>query len=244
MYESIALKSRIGNLNIEVLKGSHNLELPNEKQVKEFIRHLWDVHSWCKHIPLLSGTKFIVFLSSDSGSNYPLEHPKLKYGNNLKGYRRQFGYLDYAYSCNRLNFYSDGGRMLNEKEVNRIPNKVNFVLYPYVHSEIYWSFHEEALKKLANGFVHPHSFYLIELYDLERKCDVLSKDIPEVELDYCLDIIDGDLEHVPNKVISEKPHMYIENKKRINSIWLNLQSIERNKVTMCVGKFIDELRNS
>ena len=71
-----------------------NLEVPKEKQVEEFIHHLWNVHSWYKHIPLLSGVKFAVFLSSDSGSNYPRQHPRLKYGNNLEGYRKQFGYLD------------------------------------------------------------------------------------------------------------------------------------------------------
>ena len=160
----------------------------------------------------------------------------------LRDIENKFGYLDYAYSYNRLNFYRDNASHLSKKEVNHIANKVEFVLYPYVHSEIYWSLHEQTLLKLANGFVHPHSCYLIEIFNLEQECDIFSENIPDSEFDYCLDIVEGDCEYDQNQAIGKSSHMYIKNKKRTNEIWLYLQSIERNKVSNCVNEFIDGLR--
>jgi hypothetical protein len=74
------------------------LPLPSREQHQAFVEHLRDVHSWYKHLPLLTGGKFVVFLAPDAGEGYPSQHPHLCYGNTIEGYRRAFGYLDYIWS--------------------------------------------------------------------------------------------------------------------------------------------------
>ena len=112
----------------------------------------------------------MVFLSSDSGTSYPLKHPRLRYGNDLKGYRKQFGFLDYAYSNDNLVFSRDGTAPLSRKEIDGIAIREEFILYPYVHNEIYWSVHKEALAKIQAGIEHPHAAKLKEFQALEQAC--------------------------------------------------------------------------
>jgi hypothetical protein len=60
----------------------HNIPHPTDDQYKAFVVHLTDVHSWYKHLPLMEGGEFIVFLDIDAGKNYPSLHPKLPLGIN------------------------------------------------------------------------------------------------------------------------------------------------------------------
>jgi hypothetical protein len=65
------------------------LPLPSREQHQAFVEHLRDVHSWYKHLPLLTGGKFVVFLAPDAGEGYPSQHPHLCYGNTLN--KRELG---------------------------------------------------------------------------------------------------------------------------------------------------------
>ncbi len=220
------------------------MELPTETQVDEFIHHIWNVHSWYKHISLIRGARFVVFLSSDSGVNYPSKHPALKFGNNVEGYRKQFGHLDYAYSYDNQIFHRDGTVMLSREEIDSIAIRDEFVLYPYVHSEIYWSVHKEDLTRIKDGAEHPHSKKLIELQELELECVFLGEDMPEDDFDYCLDVIEGDEEYESGKNIHPMAHCYILKKQRQFEIWESLQSLERIKVKLSLNKLMVQLENA
>ena len=45
----------------------HSLPLPTDYQYEEFAKHVSEAHSWYKHLPLLTGGQFVVFLAPDSG---------------------------------------------------------------------------------------------------------------------------------------------------------------------------------
>jgi hypothetical protein len=142
------------------------LPLPSREQHQAFVEHLRDVHSWYKHLPLLTGGKFIVFLAPDAGEGYPSQHPHLRYGNTVEGYRRAFGYLDYMWSVEGSSFDRDvhGGVFEPEKVVlpSNLIEQCEFTLYPYVSNEQYWCVHEDAIDSLRAGTVHPARTQILE----------------------------------------------------------------------------------
>jgi hypothetical protein len=142
------------------------LPLPSREQHQAFVEHLRDVHSWYKHLPLLTGGKFIVFLAPDAGEGYPSQHPHLRYGNTVEGYRRAFGYLDYMWSVEDCPFDRDGHGGAFEREQVVLPSELieqcEFVLYPYVSNEQYWCVHEDAIDSLRTGTPHPEKTRILE----------------------------------------------------------------------------------
>ena len=47
---------------------SRSLPLPTDEQYRAFAEHVGgEAHSWYKHLPLLTGAQFVVFLAPDSG---------------------------------------------------------------------------------------------------------------------------------------------------------------------------------
>jgi hypothetical protein len=142
------------------------LPLPSREQHQDFVEHLRDVHSWYKHLPLLTGGKFIVFLAPDAGEGYPSQHPHLRYGNTVEGYRRAFGHLDYMWSVEGSSFDRDGHGGAFEPEKVILPSDLieqcEFTLYPYVSNEQYWFVHEEAIESLRAGTSHPEKTRILE----------------------------------------------------------------------------------
>src|SRR4051812_30995960 len=104
---------------LEIPVDLRSLPRPADEQYREFAEHVGEAHSWYKHLPLLTGGQFVVFLSPDSGigrlvarlegGGYSLVTPpegpvfteanqRLHYSwKTSEEYRRRFGYLDYAY---------------------------------------------------------------------------------------------------------------------------------------------------
>lgn len=136
------------------------LPLPSPEQHREFVAHLRDVHSWYKHLPMLSGGRFVVFLAADAGQDYPTQHPSLPYGNTVEGYRRAFGYLDYLWCVDSEPFDRDGGEPVALPP--ELVAQCSFILYPYVSGEFYWSIHAAAIAELRAGMPHPERSPLLE----------------------------------------------------------------------------------
>jgi hypothetical protein len=132
---------------------------PTFEQYREFAHYLSKAHSWYKHLPLIGGKRFVVFVAPDAGigrlvavlhgdnpdaptgvsleeppegPEFTEEHPRLHYGwTTTKEYRRRFGYLDYMRRRSPDEPYArDAGPAV------RLPREVEkrcgFVLYPYV----------------------------------------------------------------------------------------------------------------
>jgi hypothetical protein len=140
-----------------------SLPLPSPAQHREFVAHLKDAHSWYKHLPLIDGGIFVVFLNPHAGEGYPSQHPSLPYGNTIEGYHQAFGYLDYMYSIDGGSFDRDCGG-LGKQDLELPPElleQCSFTLYPYVSSEFYWCVHESDVFRLQSGTFHPERSHLL-----------------------------------------------------------------------------------
>ncbi len=165
-----------------------SLPRPSDEQYAAFARHVGEAHSWYKHLPLLTGGQFVVFLSPDSGigrlvarlegTGYRLEtppegpvfteaNPRLHYSwKTSEEYRRRFGYLDYARRTREADTFGRdvGGPMYLPTE---IWERCSFTLFPYVAGgsgleAITWPVHQEALERLRAGEPHPQREAVLE----------------------------------------------------------------------------------
>jgi hypothetical protein len=132
---------------------------PTTEQYGAFGDYLRRAHSWYKHLPLLGGRQFVVFVSPDAGigrlvaklhsatpdtaTGYTLmtpsdgpeftdEHPRLHYGwKTTQEYRSRFGYLDYMYRQNSGEPYARDAGLPMRLPV-QVEERCGFVLFPYI----------------------------------------------------------------------------------------------------------------
>ncbi len=170
-----------------------SLPRPTDEQFDAFAEHIGEAHSWYKHLPLLTGREFVVFLAPDSGigrrvaklteAGYELitptegpvfteENPRLHYSwKTSEEYRRRFGYLDFASKGHDGTFGRNvGGPMYLPQEVW---DRCTFTLFPYVSGgagleSIRWA-HEEALAELRAGASHPMRDAVLQWAQLAQK---------------------------------------------------------------------------
>lgn len=141
---------------------------PTQEQYANFGEYLCEAHSWYKHLSLLNGGRFVVFVACDSGigrlvaklhgadpeaathcslitpaegPEFTDEHPRLHYGwKTTKEYRSRFGYLDYMW-CDRpeTRYARDAGAPVRLPA--QVEERCGFILYPYVS----WTFFAETV---------------------------------------------------------------------------------------------------
>jgi hypothetical protein len=132
---------------------------PTSDQYRTFGDYLCDAHSWYKHLPLMEGRRFVVFVAPDAGigrlvavlhgsspetaTGYSLvtppegpefteAHPRIHYGwKTTKEYRTRFGYLDYScWPAEEGSYARDAGPAVALPA--RLVEECEFVLFPYV----------------------------------------------------------------------------------------------------------------
>jgi hypothetical protein len=173
-----------------------SLPRPTVGQYAEFAAHVAAAHSWYKHLPLLTGGWFVVFLAPDSGigrlvariegDKLQLEtppegpvfteaNPRIHYSwTTSEEYRRRFGFLDYAYVIrdgDTMGRDVGGPMVLPEGLLPRCA----FTLFPYVsgigHGDTLRSRNEEALVELRAGATHPRREAVLEWVRLSEEQD-------------------------------------------------------------------------
>lgn len=175
-----------------------SLPRPTDEQYAAFAEHIANAHSWYKHLPLLTGGQFLVFLAPDSGIGrlvaridggklhletppegpvFTEASPRLHYSwTTSEEYRRRFGYLDYAYRYrDDQTFGRDvGGPMELPAD---LPAGCGFTLFPYVsdvsHGTTLRSKNEEALAQLRAGVPHPRREAVLEWARLAEEGDAI-----------------------------------------------------------------------
>jgi hypothetical protein len=165
-----------------------SLPQPTDDQYTAFADHVGEAHSWYKHLPILNGGQFVVFLAPDSGigrlvarfegTGYQLvtppegpvfteANPRLHYSWRIsEEYRRRFGYLDYAYRTSADGTFGRdvGGPMDLPAE---IWERCTFTLLPFVadgdsgRDSVRWA-HKEAVERLRSGLAHPQRETVLE----------------------------------------------------------------------------------
>jgi hypothetical protein len=165
-----------------------SLPWPTDAQSRQFAEHIGEAHSWYKHLPLLTGGQFVVFLAPDAGvgrlvarlegTGYQIvtppegpvfteANPRLHYSwRTTEEYRRRFGYLDYARRTHDgSRFGRDVGGEMDLPAV--IWERCTFTLFPYVSGgdsgldSVRWA-HKEAVERLRAGKAHPQREAVLE----------------------------------------------------------------------------------
>jgi hypothetical protein len=188
-----------------------SLPRPTDEQYRTFAEHIGEAHSWYKHLPLLTGGQFVVFLSPDSGigrlvarlegGGYTLvtpaegpffteANPRLHYSwKTSEEYRRRFGHLDYACRTHGDTFGRDvGGPMELPVE---IWERCTFTLFPYVaggdsgRDAVRWA-HREAVERLRAGEAHPQRETVLEWARLAGEHDAAWQGLTDAEREIVL----------------------------------------------------------
>jgi hypothetical protein len=182
-----------------------SLHRPTDEQYRAFAKHIGEAHSWYKHLPLLTGGQFVVFVAPDSGigrlvarhegSGYRLEtppegpvfteaNPRLHYSwTTSDEYRRRFGYLDYARRTQEDDTFGRdvGGPMHLPAE---IWERCTFTLFPYVANSgidsVRWA-HTEAIERLRAGESHPQRDAVLEWAGLAQEHDEVWGSLTDAE---------------------------------------------------------------
>lgn len=148
------------------------IPLPSPEQIQRFKEHVVSVHSWYKHLPLMEGGLFVVYLEEDLDREYPTQHPKLPFGNTKEGYEQAFGNLCYMYFIRNYWYLPYNTKIVEGKRVeitkpefsDEYMKLCSFTLYPFCHrgfEEIY-NLHKDTLDAIAAGAYHPESDLLLK----------------------------------------------------------------------------------
>lgn len=240
---------------------------PTIDQYKAFAEHLCDAHSWYKHLPLLEGRKFVVFINLSAGTgqriiipdennpetftmqippegdNYTDENPRLHYAwKTTQEYRKKFGFLHYIdYDENTDNILND------ENIISRLPStlieRCSFTLYPYVsagyfHEAVHYECHQDAIDQIRNGFNHPCQEQVLRFKDISSVMYDLEEEMNSGEQKWVLEYNELDGEGEIEHP-STRTNMYAKLSEESNSLIKFFYQQEINKIKQAL-KELDE----
>jgi hypothetical protein len=220
------------------LEEMRSLPKPTPDQERRFVKHISNAHSWYKHLPLLTGGKFVVFLARDAGENYALCHPTLPYGNDTAGYRQAFGHLDYMYADHDKCFFRDMPSILLPEDYIE---KYSFVVYPYVKNTYYapsW-FHHEGISQLRSGVYHPERARVLEWEDVTLELFQAHRALSEVERDIAFHRDGAPATYIPSKELLK----YLDLEKRSSALRKVLRHTEIAKLEKAI-RLLHDLCNA
>jgi hypothetical protein len=220
------------------LEEMRSLPEPTPDQQRRFVKHISNAHSWYKHLPLLTGGRFVVFLARDAGEDYPLCHPTLPYGNDTARYRRAFGHLDYMYAPDGKCFFRDMPTVLLPENYIK---EYSFVVYPYVKNTYYepsW-FHHEAIMQLRLGVYHPERERVLEWEDVTLELFQAYRALSEEEHDIVFAPDRAPAAYIPSKELLK----YLDLKQRSSALRKVLRHTEIAKLERAV-RLLHELYNA
>ena len=190
---------------------------PTQSQYQDFGDYLCEAHSWYKHLPLMNGARFVVFVARDAGlgrlvavprdggpdgrsfsletpregSEFTDANPRLHHGwKTTRDYRVRFGHLDYSHCRDSGGpFPRDAGPPIHLP--SDLVEQCGFTLYPYVSRGfiLNWPMHEEALNSLRRGASHPAREAVLELVRLAEAHDPAMNELEGIEQDVASDLL-------------------------------------------------------
>ena len=140
-----------------------SLPLPTDQQIKDFCRYVTNDHSWYKG-SLLTGARFVFYLSPDLGPDQQGDCPLNRVSNNTsQGYLDRFGYLHYQHHTNLLGLRRRPWPFPLELERVSATD-----IYPYLSrsriDDIVWTVNKELLPMLET-IDHPDKELLVAWRD-------------------------------------------------------------------------------
>lgn len=205
-----------------------------EEQKERFVIHLTECHSWYKHISLIQGGEFVLVLDKKAGLKYPLNHPKLPFGNSIYGYQKAFGHLTYFWKTNGDQLYFNDYETQPYTKIE-IEKKYKFLsnvnLFPYISNDF-----NEAINYLKSDFEniiqnekHLETKTLKTIYNLSNSLDFLWQNELNNEERDC--IISENI-NINNAVVSK----YLSMEKEMFTNLEILKNKEIEKLKMAINK--------
>lgn len=184
---------------------------PTQQQIIRFCQHLANAHSWYKHLPLLTGAEFTIFLNPNAGKTYPSMHPKLPYGNHQSGYQQAFGQLDYVWEILTESVIGhDGGNIEDIMPLlHDVEKTATITLYPYVANEIYWNIFEEEITELKAGLDHPDRQAILYAYHSNNALENCWDELNDLDRETAVKLYDISTADIPSMNISADLRNYL-----------------------------------
>ncbi|GAB4211361.1 MAG: hypothetical protein OHK0022_45810 [Roseiflexaceae bacterium] len=210
------------------------LPQPAPEQYAAFAAHLCGAHSWYKHLPLLEGGRFVVFLAPDAGAGFPPERPRLHHSwRTTAEYHARFGLLDYLWSTGPDQpFERDSGPLPELPEV--VWERCSLRLYPYVSNDmnaieaIGYGVHAEALEQLRAGAPHPQRDLVLAWAGLHARDAELWAELSDEECSRALDYQDAKTGARSDP--SPAVRAYLALSARLHQVYAQLQAGEQRKI--------------
>jgi len=200
------------------------LPMPSDDQIERFAVFVSDAYSWYKHLPLLEGGCFIIYLSPHAGANARLQWRKQW---STKDHLESFGHLDYMFRLRPTYLWRGDGSSPPPRLEDKLKGLGSVVLYPYVSSEFYWAPHEVDLKSILEVAPHPHAKRIQFAYEAYKNFEHLENSLNEEQGDRVSDIVD---EIEENGFCPAYPEPYVKDYLRAKD--------EENKsmIPLCLGE--------
>jgi hypothetical protein len=142
---------------------------PTNGQLDAFARHLASAHSWYKHLPLIRGGEFVVFLADDAGAGYSEDRPRLHHGwKTTTEHRERFGYLDYVWRTDPAHAFRRDAGAAPITLPPAVLERCRLTLYPYAswdaEVDSFCVAQREDFEALEKGAAHPERERLLALF--------------------------------------------------------------------------------
>lgn len=170
------------------------LPSPSAAQLDAFTDHLCNAHSWYKHIPLVTGAEFVVFLAADAGAGFEARD-RMHYGwKRSAEYRARFGHLDYCWRYDDAAYERDGVHPEHQPTPPELLGpelraRFGFRLYPMVSTDfnameaIHYDLHANDLEALRRGASHPYRGRILAWATHDREFDQLYRAVTDDDRD-------------------------------------------------------------
>ncbi|HEX4609683.1 MAG TPA: hypothetical protein VH092_15905 [Urbifossiella sp.] len=217
-----------------------SLPWPSAEQQAAFAAHVCWAHSWYKHLPLLAGAEFVVFLATDAGAGYSEVAPRLHYGwETTAEYRTRFGHLDYMWRPSPADRF---GR--DAAPAVRLPadllGDARVTLFPFASSDFNapdactWGIHDDGFDRLRAGVPHPAGGLVLAWQDSRTALDTLWGGLTRDEQDLAVRLWRPQPEAVPEPLPPTVAE-YLRLAALADSVYAGLQRAEEAKVLGAVG---------
>lgn len=148
---------------VEYLEEIRSITLPTEDQIKNFVTYITNAHSWYKHLPLQTGSSFVLFFEPDLDRKYPTNRQLFPhFCEDKTDYFKQFGHLSFMW-LNDSEWQQDFGPC--RKNIPTELKKVcSLTLFPYCHYDFEnaISLFKLDFQKMQQGYFYPHSDLLLK----------------------------------------------------------------------------------
>jgi hypothetical protein len=217
-----------------------SLPWPSAEQQAAFTAHVCWAHSWYKHLPLLAGGEFVVFLAADAGAGYSDEAPRLHYSwKTTAEYRDRFGYLDYMYRQTPTDRF---GR--DAAPAVLLPPDLlaatRLTLFPFVSSDFNapdacsWGIHDEGFEQLRAGIPHPMKALILEWQDSRATVDRLWGGLTREDQDVAVRLRQSQLD-TSSTPVPPAVAEFLRVASLADSVYAGLQRAEEAKVFGAIG---------